>query len=213
MIGDLVATTSSPACQTRQTYRRPAQDQHLQLAELKDRADALCRDLPESWWDFGAFCPVADALSLAHDCAQCGARPSVRQESWNRVSVGCAACDRFTATALHAHVAAADWNRGHFSVNPPWRDCPFFGLEALSEEEAAVQLAQRREVLGALAKWLKASYKAGNRHGTHYVQRMVAYAEWAAYAHSQFLRQTGRLYAARQARKAAGVHGSEVLTS
>lgn len=193
------------------SHRRPPVDQQRHLSDLKARADALCNGLPESWWDFGAFCPVADALSLAHDCARCGARPSVRQETWNRVRVGCASCDVFTASALHAHVAAGDWNRGRLSIDPPWRDCPFFGLESLSEEVAAVQLAQRHEALAALASWLKASYKAGNRHGTRYVHRMVAYAEWAAYAHRQFLKQTGRIRYARQARNAAGDESLEEI--
>lgn len=205
----MAMAATSPSQQPKPSYRRATPDQHQMLAGMKARADELLADLPESWWDFGAYCPVDDAMSIAHDCAKCGARPVVRQDSYNRVRVGCAACQVFTATALQVHVAAADWNRGHHSVDPPWRDCPFFGLEALSEEEAALQLSVRREALGALASWLKASLRAGNRHGRKYVGRMVAYAEWAAYAHRQFLRQTGRMRYARKARQEAASQGSQ----
>ena len=158
------------------------------LASLQYRFDRHRESFPGAWCDYGSDDPVGDAPHQANACAQCGNYPELLGDgtTW---TASCA-CGAVAPSARMRWQAWLQWNRSPLSVDPEWRELPYFFLSGLSAEDARHKLARLREHLELRANLEGARRVCGYSVGAGYLQRLKAYHGWCCYAQEVLKRQT-----------------------
>ena len=158
------------------------------LAALQSRFEQHRLTFPAEWCDYGSDDPVHDAEHLVNCCAGCGALPQLVGDgvTWTATC----ACDAQAPAAKMRWQAWLQWNRSPLSVDPSWRDLPFFFVAGLDEDDARNKLARLREHLELRSNLEGARRVCGHRVGSGYLQRLKAYHGWCCYAQELLKRQS-----------------------
>lgn len=157
------------------------------LASLQHRFDQHRQSFPHEWCDYGNDDPVHDAASHCNPCAACGGYPELagNGSAWTATC----ACGAQAPSARMRWQTYVQWNRSPVSIDPSWRDLPFFFLSDLGEQDARHKLARLREHLELRANLEGARRVCGQRVGSGYLQRLKAYHGWCCYAQELLKRQ------------------------
>lgn len=161
------------------------------LAALQSRFEQHRLTFPAEWCDYGARDPVHDAERLCNRCAQCGESPRLVGDgvTWTATCD----CGAQAPAAKMRWQAWLQWNRSPVSVDPSWRDLPFFFVAELDEDDARHKLARLREHLELRSNLEGARRVCGQRVGSGYLQRLKAYHGWCCYAQELLKRQSTAL--------------------
>lgn len=157
------------------------------LASLQQRFELHRESFPDAWCDYGADDPVHDAEALANRCAHCNGLPQLVGDgtTWTATC----ACGAHAPAARMRWQAWLQWNRSPASVDPDWRDLPYFFLAGLDEADARHKLARLREHLELRSNLEGARRVCGHRVGNGYLQRLKGYHGWCCYAQELLKRQ------------------------
>jgi hypothetical protein len=158
------------------------------LASLQQRFDLHRASFPAEWCDYGSDDPVGDAEHLVNPCTDCGALPQLVGDgvTWTATC----ACGAQAPAAKMRWQAWLQWNRSPLSIDPSWRELPFFFIAELGEDEARHKLARLREHLELRSNLEGARRVCGHRVGSAYLQRLKAYHGWCCYAQELLKRQS-----------------------
>jgi hypothetical protein len=161
------------------------------LASLQLRFEQHRESFPVEWCDYGSDDPVRDAERHCNPCLHCGALPQLVGDgsTWTATCP----CGVHAPSARMRWQALLQWNRNPVSLDPAWRDVPFFFLSGLSEQDARHKLAQLREHLELRSNLEGARRVCGYHVGSGYLQRLKAYHGWCCYAQELLKRQVETL--------------------
>lgn len=164
------------------------QAREQRLDSLQRRFELHRESFPAEWCDYGSNDPLRDAGHLVNRCAGCGALPQLVGDgvTWTATCT----CGAQAPSAKMRWQAWLQWNRSPLSVDPSWRDLPFFFVSELDEDEVRNKLARLREHLELRSNLEGARRVCGHRVGSGYLQRLKAYHGWCCYAQELLKRQS-----------------------
>jgi hypothetical protein len=158
------------------------------LASLQQRFELHRESFPAEWCDYGSDDPVRDAEHLLNPCADCGGVPQLVGDGVTWAAT--CDCGAQAPSAKMRWQAWLQWNRSPLSIDPAWRELPFFFVSGLDEDEARHKLALLREHLELRSNLEGARRVCGHRVGSGYLQRLKAYHGWCCYAQELLKRQS-----------------------
>lgn len=155
-----------------------------QLAAERARLEAIYAehrvDFPSGWMDYGELDPLDDVSALVRPCISCGQPPALLDLD-KRLRMVCVPCHAHGAPARHRWKAVLEWNRSALAAPLDWRKAPFFGIGALSPEQAAARLKRLADHLRLRVDLEDVRWKTGEAIGQGYCQRLRAYLAWCRY--------------------------------